>query len=122
MHRFPNESWTSDCIDLTLPEFQSPDETDYMTEQTHLPAPTVSVVMPVRNGGAFINDAVQSVVSQDFRDIELLIIDDGSTDFDYDQFATQDVRVRVIHLPQVGVSRARNTGIREAREIGRAHV
>ena len=59
--------------------------------------------MPVRNGGAFINDAVQSVVSQDFRDIELLIIDDGSTDFDYDQFATQDVRVRVIHLPQVGL-------------------
>ncbi len=86
-----------------------------MTKHTRLPPPTVSVVMPVRNGGAFIPDAVQSVLSQDFRDIELLIVDDGSTDFDYDQFATQDVRVRVIHLPPVGVSRARNTGIGEAR-------
>lgn len=42
--------------------------------------PTVSIVMPVYNGGRYFSRSIPSVLSQDFTDRELLIIDDGSTD------------------------------------------
>jgi glycosyltransferase involved in cell wall biosynthesis len=71
--------------------------------------------MPVRNGRAFIQEAVSSVLSQDFQDLELLVIDDGSSDWDYGELEQQDSRVRVIRLEGRGVSFARNTGIAAAR-------
>ncbi len=78
-------------------------------------APCVSCVMPVRNGRAFIQEAVTSILSQDYQDLELLVIDDGSSDWDYRELEQQDSRVRVIRLEGRGVSFARNTGIAAAR-------
>lgn len=75
----------------------------------------VSVIIPVRNGKDFLQEALDSVLQQSFTNLELLLIDDGSTDDDYDRYALQDPRIRVIHLPGMGVSRARNVGMAQSR-------
>lgn len=77
--------------------------------------PTVSVIIPVRNGKPFLDEAVESVVSQGYDDLELIIVDDGSDDDDYDRFSVLDDRIRVIHLSGNGVSVARNAGMRAAK-------
>jgi glycosyltransferase involved in cell wall biosynthesis len=71
--------------------------------------------MPCFNYGAYIEEAVVSVLEQDDRDWELVIVDDGSTD-DSLKRAKQftDPRIRVVHQPNAGVSAARNTGLRVA--------
>lgn len=77
--------------------------------------PRVSVVIPVRNGKDYLQEALDSVLQQSFTDLELLLINDGSTDDDYDRYALQDQRIRVIHLTGTGVSRARNVGMAQSR-------
>lgn len=77
--------------------------------------PRVSVIIPVRNGKDYLQEALDSVLQQSFTDLELLLIDDGSTDDDYDRYTLQDDRIRVIHLTGRGVSHARNTGMAQAR-------
>ncbi len=79
------------------------------------PDPTVSVIIPVKNGFPFLDEAVGSVLQQSFSDFELILIDDGSDDDDYDRFERLDPRVRVLHLPGCGVSIARNTGMQQAK-------
>lgn len=78
-------------------------------------APRVSVVIPVRNCRDFIFEAVESVLRQSFSDLELLVIDDGSDDWNYRQLESLDSRLRVLRLEGSGVSHARNTGMQEAR-------
>lgn len=76
--------------------------------------PEISVVVPVYNAAAFLDECVRSILDQTFRDIELILVDDGSTDSSpglCDGFAAQDGRVRVVHLPNGGVSAARNHGL-----------
>lgn len=82
---------------------------------TAMTKPRVSVVIPVRNGKDYLQEALDSVLQQSFTDLELLLIDDGSTDDDYDRYSLQDERVRVIHLTGSGVSRARNVGMAQSR-------
>jgi len=79
--------------------------------------PMVSVVMPVRNGERYIADAVRSVLGQTLCDIELLVIDDASSDRTLDAVAGfADPRVRVLRSTQRrGVSASRNLGMAEAR-------
>jgi glycosyltransferase involved in cell wall biosynthesis len=77
--------------------------------------PRVSVVIPVRNGKDYLQEALDSVLQQSFADLELLLINDGSKDDDYDRYALQDERIRVIHLSGIGVSRARNVGMEQSR-------
>lgn len=84
-----------------------------MSKQTL--SPLVSVIIPVRNGLAFIDEAIASVLSQSFQDVEIVVINDGSTDGDYDALSTTDSRIRVLHLPGNGVSTARNLGMQAAR-------
>lgn len=74
----------------------------------------VSVVVPVYNAESTIQCCVDSILSQTYRDIELLLIDDGSTDSSSlicDQISAADNRVKVFHKPNGGVSSARNLGI-----------
>jgi len=86
-----------------------------MNNDDHLTDPTVSVVIPVRNCIAFVEEAIESVLTQSHSDLELILVDDGSTDGDYRRFEQRDARLRVIRLEGVGVSRARNAGMRQAR-------
>lgn len=77
----------------------------------------ISVVMPTFNRALFLGDAVQSVLSQDYRDWELMIIDDGSTDDTANavQPFLSDRRVKYFQRPRSGVSSARNFGLANAR-------
>jgi glycosyltransferase involved in cell wall biosynthesis len=78
--------------------------------------PTVSVIMPCYNGARYVVRGASSVLGQRFTDLELLIIDDGSSDGSADLAATiDDSRIRVLRAEHSGVSAARNRGISEAR-------
>lgn len=77
--------------------------------------PAVSVIIPVRNGKDFIHEALASVCTQSFSDLEIIVIDDGSDDFDYQTLTRFDTRIRVHRLAGRGVSTARNTGMQLAR-------
>jgi glycosyltransferase involved in cell wall biosynthesis len=79
--------------------------------------PVVSVVIPAYNRVDTVCAAVQSVLSQSYADLELLVVDDGSSDGTIDQLSEiDDPRLRLLSNPHnVGVSAARNTGIRNAR-------
>lgn len=76
--------------------------------------PLVSVIIPVRNCASYILEAVNSVLLQDFADFELLVIDDGSDDWSYSELEKIDRRIRVIRTSGLGVSSARNLGMRQA--------
>lgn len=78
-------------------------------------APLVSVVIPVRNGRDYIHECLSSILQQSHTHIEVLVIDDGSTDWDYDELLKLDPRIQVHHLTGWGVSRARNHGMSLAR-------
>ena len=82
------------------------------------PMPTVSVVMPVYNGRKFLEEAILSIRNQSLRDLELIVVDNGSTDGSYDiaaRHADEDPRVRVLRLDHPGVAAALQTGIEAAR-------
>lgn len=74
--------------------------------------------MPVYNGARYIAEAVSSVLGSDMPELELLVLDDGSTDpsiAEAERAAAGDARVRIFALPHGGVAAARNVGLREAR-------
>ncbi|MFC1492808.1 glycosyltransferase family 2 protein [candidate division KSB1 bacterium] len=73
--------------------------------------PIISVIIPTHNRLKFLRRAVDSVLQQDFKDLELIIIDDGSTDGTFDKFNKSDPPIRYYYQPGQGVSAARNRGI-----------
>lgn len=75
----------------------------------------VSVVIPVRNGEAFVADAVESALDQEDVAAEVIVVDDGSTDGTADVLAHYEGRIAVDHPEGHGVSAARNRGIALAR-------
>ncbi len=78
----------------------------------------VSVIVPVYNCERYLARCVESILAQTHRRLEVLLIDDGSSDRSpqiCDEFAVRDERVRVIHKPNGGGSAARNDGIEVAR-------
>ena len=80
-------------------------------------APTVSIIVPVYNAEKTIGRCVDSILSQQYTDFELLLVDDGSTDSSgaiCDSYTLADSRVQVIHKENTGVSDTRNIGISRA--------
>ena len=81
-------------------------------------SPRVSVVMPVRNGERFLREAIDSTLAQSLTDLELVVVDDGSTDGTpsiLDDSAERDPRVRVERQEQGGLTVAINAGCGLAR-------
>ena len=77
-------------------------------------APKVSVVVPAYNCEGFLPETLDCLLTQSLKDIQIIIVDDGSTDGTpamVDRFAAQDKRVTAIHKENGGVSSARNQGI-----------
>lgn len=80
--------------------------------------PIVSVLMPVRDGERYIDAAIQSIVAQTFRQWELIVVDDGSTDETprlLAEWARLDSRIRIITRPHVGLVEASNLAVQAAR-------
>jgi len=77
----------------------------------------VSIVIPVYNVEKYLKNCLDSVMAQQFRDFEAILVDDGSTDNSpsiCDEYAEKDSRFRVIHKQNGGLSHARNTGVKAA--------
>lgn len=73
--------------------------------------PLVSVVIPTFNGGRLLLQTLQTVFAQTFRDYEIVIVDDGSTDDTLDLLAPLANRLRIFSQPNAGIGAARNRGI-----------
>ena len=77
----------------------------------------ISVIVPVYNVAAYLPQCVQSILTQDYPDLEVILIDDGSTDDSgtiCDEYAQKDSRVRVIHQKNGGAAAAKNAGLHVA--------
>jgi glycosyltransferase involved in cell wall biosynthesis len=77
--------------------------------------PLVSVVVPVHNGERFLADALRSIREQAYADLEVLVVDDGSTDGTAALLDSLGPDIRALHRPQGGPAAARNDGLRAAR-------
>ena len=76
--------------------------------------PTFSVIIPVYNGAGTIQQAIQSVLDQNYPAHELIVVDDGSTDSTADEVAVFGDRIRYLYQENAGVSAARNAGAQAA--------
>lgn len=77
----------------------------------------ISIIIPVYNGEEHLDRCVKSVLSQSYRELEVILVNDGSTDNTgalCDDYAKKDSRIRVIHQQNAGVSAARNAGLEAA--------
>lgn len=77
----------------------------------------VSIIIPLYNGARFIERCVRSLIGQTYQNIEIIIINDGSTDDSgkiSDMLSQKDGRIRVLHQENRGVSSARNKGLKTA--------
>lgn len=74
----------------------------------------ISVIIPAYNVGSFFNNCIDSIVNQTYSDLEIIIVDDGSTDDtpkNCDDWAKKDSRIKVVHKENGGASSARNAGL-----------
>ena len=79
--------------------------------------PLISVIVPTYNVEKYLNKCVTSLINQTYVNLEIILVNDGSTDNSgsmCDDFAKNDSRIRVIHKKNQGLGMARNTGIENA--------
>lgn len=77
----------------------------------------ITIIVPVYNVEKYINECVDSLISQTYKNIEIILIDDGSMDKSgeiCDSYAASDARIKVIHKQNEGLGFARNTGLKAA--------
>lgn len=75
----------------------------------------ISVVVPVYNVGKYVEQCLNSIINQTYKNLEIILVDDGSTDNSgkiCDEFAKKDDRIKVIHKKNGGLSDARNEGMK----------
>lgn len=79
--------------------------------------PLVSVIIPVRNCREYIHEAIDSVLGQGYPNMEIIVIDDGSDDYQYSELQRVDSRIAVHRLTGMGVSHARNIAMSLAKGV-----
>ena len=80
--------------------------------------PLISIIVPVYQVKDYVGECVESLMAQTYMNLEILLVDDGSTDGSgaiCDEYACGDNRIRVIHQENQGLSSARNTGLDQAK-------
>ena len=78
----------------------------------------ISVIIPVYNVEKYLRRCIDSVINQTYKNLEIIIVDDGSTDNSSnicDEYTNKDSRVKVVHKENGGLSSARNVGIELAK-------
>ena len=79
--------------------------------------PKVSIIVPIYNTGKYLEACLDSITAQTYKNLEIILVDDGSTDNSgkiADKYAKKDSRITVIHQKNQGQSTARNNGIKKA--------
>lgn len=79
---------------------------------------TISIIVPIYNVEKYLIDCLESIINQTYRNLQIILIDDGSTDNSgkiCDEYAKKDNRITVIHQENLGVSKARNEGLKIAK-------
>lgn len=74
----------------------------------------LTIIVPIYNTENYLSECIDSILNQSYKDIELILINDGSTDNSSsicDEYSSKDKRIKVIHIENRGVSYARNTGL-----------
>ena len=74
----------------------------------------ISIIVPVYQAEKYISKCIESIVNQAYKNLEIILIDDGSTDSSgeiCDRYGERDKRIVVVHTPNKGVSAARNCGL-----------
>lgn len=77
----------------------------------------ISIIVPIYNVSSYLQECLESILSQDYPFLEIILVDDGSTDDSgkiCDEYAKRDSRIRVIHQPNGGAAAAKNAGLRAA--------
>ena len=77
-------------------------------------ADLISIIVPVYNVEKYLNRCIDSIVSQTYRTLEIILVDDGSADNSgsiCDKYAGKDVRIKVVHKNNGGLGFARNSGL-----------
>ena len=80
--------------------------------------PLISIIVPVYNCEKYLPQCIESILHQTYTNLQIILIDDGSADSSgkiCDNYAVKDVRIEVIHQPNMGVSAARNAGLKVMR-------
>ncbi|MGI5172150.1 glycosyltransferase family 2 protein [Treponema sp. OMZ 840] len=78
----------------------------------------ISLIVPIYNRSTFLPACITSIINQSYPHLDIILVDDGSTDNSFDickEYAQNDKRITVISIPNSGVSTARNTGIQHAK-------
>lgn len=76
--------------------------------------PLITMIVGIYNGEKYLSECLDSIICQDYTNIEIILVDDGSTDLSgkiADEYASKDIRIKVIHQENSGVSVARNCAI-----------
>lgn len=86
-------------------------------EETNMTRPKVSVILPVYNVAPYLRQSLDSIIAQTLQDIEIICVDDGSTDESgkiLDEYKEKDSRIKVVHKKNAGTGAARNDGLKLA--------
>ena len=78
----------------------------------------ISIIVPIYNVAPYLSQCIESLMEQTYKDIEMILVDDGSTDNSpaiCEEYKKKDPRIRVIHQENKGVVSARKEGLRAAR-------
>ena len=78
---------------------------------------TVSIIVPIYNKEKYLEKCLDSILGQTYRDLEIILVDDGSTDNSLaicQRYAEKDPRIKIYHKPNGGVSSARNLGLEKS--------
>ena len=82
--------------------------------------PLISIIIPVYNVKKYLEGCLKSVINQTYKNLEIIVVDDGSTDGSSevcDEFGEKDTRIKVLHQENIGVAAARKKGVLCSRGI-----
>ena len=104
-------------LEIQKNNYEKANELKKKLEETKMTKPKVSIILPVYNVAPYLRQSLDSIIAQTLSDIEIICVDDGSTDESgkiLDEYLEKDNRFKVIHKKNAGTGAARNDGLKIA--------